>query len=213
MSFTPLQQLVVSVGRCRAGTRPTKSKPYPPTFYKSSLHEKSRISLCVICLKLIPRRKWESAVGRRVLHIPDGAGLRKKVEGLLPGYDFGGQPWMATSICDSCRRTAKPASVLKAQQRVHASKSEQQLARDCDGYLCDMCKIVRGRAVPANKSNISELSKEEEWRLETVNALSSAIEAIDSALHKAVFRELLEFIATFLPFCKSILELFWFDLN
>lgn len=186
----------------------SKGKPYPPAFYTASDHDRSRMQLCIICMALLPRKLWRDSVGVRNLHIPDSNGLRKLAEELLPGFDPATHMWMPTSFCEACRRRQRPEELTGAVERFNAAEAQQQLARDCDGTLCEICRTVTGESVPANQSAPPMPTDEDLFRAGIADALSAALFDVYREIHSVITEYLLRIIAGFVLFCKFFSRFF-----
>lgn len=178
----------------------SQSKPYPPAFYTASQHEQSRMKLCIVCIDLIPRRRWKSSIGKRSFYIPDSATAQKAAEGLITGFDPGVHVWMPTSLCDSCRRRPNSAAVSDAVDRLDSDKKTQKLAHDCNGTLCDLCRTVNSVSMPVNQSAPPKPTPEQSFRYEIVAALAEAVLLLQLG---QLVPEVLYIIACFLLFCMS----------
>jgi len=118
---------------------------YPPAFDKASKHDKSRMKLCIVCMEQIPRKTWRR---KRTFYIADSESCQKTVGKLLTGFDPTVLVWMPTSICYQCSYKPKSADVSNARKRMEADKDTRQLAQDCTGKLCDLCRLVNGESIP-----------------------------------------------------------------
>lgn len=150
-------------------------------------------------MNLITRQAWRDTVGKARLHIPDSGTLQKKVEHLLPGFDTDEHVWMPSSVCKNCRLRQKSSVVAEAVERLNTTKEKQQLARDCNGKMCDICRAVNGESVPANQFAPPQPTAEQTFRYDIVASLSTALLVLQ--LGTVVPEEILYIIATFLLFC------------
>lgn len=122
---------------------------FPPNFFVQSPHNQARHSTCLFCLCVISRSDWRSSKqSRHPLSISQSPALASRVRDILPDFS-NTEEWMPASVCSNCRRHMSSLDVATAKTRL-ASIDAQQLARDCDGRSCDLCKKVRRGTLPVD---------------------------------------------------------------